>query len=61
MPIVIAGVAPALVTVMVYVVVVPSCAVPITVIVFAPVLREILPEAEPEETVVPFTVMVAFT
>jgi hypothetical protein len=28
--------------------------------VLAPTFREILPDAEPEETVVPFTVMVAF-
>jgi hypothetical protein len=60
-PIVIAGVAPALVTVMVYEVVVPSCAVPITVMVFAPTLREMLPDATPEATLVPLTVMVALS
>jgi hypothetical protein len=55
------GTGAALVTVIVYVaVVVPSCAVPITVIVFAPSLREMLPEATPEATGVPSTVIVAF-
>ena len=37
----------------------PSWAVPITVIVFVPTVSEIDPEADPEETVVPFTVIVA--
>ena len=38
---------------------VPSSAVPTTVIVFDPTLNEIAVDAEPEVTVVPFTVMVA--
>jgi hypothetical protein len=49
------------VTVTVYVaVVVPSCAVTTTVIVFDPTLIEIAPEAEPEVTAVPLRVIVAF-
>ena len=50
----------ALVTSVVYVlVVVPSCAVTTVVITLEPTLRGILPEATPLATVVPFTVMVA--
>jgi hypothetical protein len=46
--------------VIVYVlVVVPSCAVTTVVRVFAPKLRAIAPDAWPEATGVPFTVMVA--
>jgi hypothetical protein len=49
------------VTVTVYVlVVVPSCAVTTVVMVFAPTLREIAPDALPEAIGVPFTVMVAY-
>jgi hypothetical protein len=48
------------VTVTVYVLVVtPSCAVTTTVIVFEPTFNEIEPDAEPEFTAVPFTVIVA--
>ena len=54
------GVDAARVTVTVYVfVVVPSCAVTTVVMVFAPTERAIAPDALPEATVVPFTVMVA--
>ena len=50
----------ALVTVTVYVfVVLPSWAVTTTVMVFDPTLSEIAPEAEPDVTEVPLTVMVA--
>jgi hypothetical protein len=40
-------------------VVVPSEAVTTTVIVFAPTLNEMAPDAEPDDVVVPFTVTVA--
>jgi hypothetical protein len=39
---------------------VPSSAVPTTVIVFDPTVKEIADDAEPEVTVVPFTLIVAF-
>ena len=39
---------------------VPSSAVPITVIVFDPTVNEIAEDAEPEVTAAPFTVMVVF-
>ena len=51
--------AAALVTVMVYVVVPPLCAVTITGIAFEPTLSEMEPEGEPEVTGVPLTVTVA--
>jgi hypothetical protein len=50
----------ALVTVTVYVaVVVPSWAVTTTVIVFAPTFKEMDPDADPDVTAVPLTVIVA--
>ena len=50
----------ALVTVTVYVfVVAPSCAVTTTFMVFDPTFSEIAPDAFPDVTDVPFTVMVA--
>ena len=49
------------VTVMVYVLVVaPSCAVTTTLMVFAPKLRLMGPDALPDATVAPFTWIVAF-
>ena len=38
----------------------PSCAVTFTATVFDPTASAIAPEAEPDETVVPFTVIVAW-
>jgi hypothetical protein len=56
----VATVEAALVTVTVYVfVVAPSCAVTTTLMVFEPTLSDIAPEALPEVTDVPLTVMVA--
>ena len=37
----------------------PSCAVTTVVIVLGPVFKDIAPDAEPEVTAVPFTVIVA--
>ena len=51
---------PLLITATVYVLVEASCAVTIVVIVFEPTLSAIEPDAAPEDTVCPFTLIVAF-